>query len=137
MSGRPRFVFDTNVLVSALMLSQSKPRSAWNLARRTGVILASHETLEELDSVLRRPKLAAYVTASERVAFLDELARAVDLVPVTERLALCRDPRDDKFLELAYAGRADLLLTGDADLLALHPFRGTAILTPAAYLGGS
>lgn len=68
MSGRPRFVFDTDVLVSALMLSQSKPRSAWNLARRTGVILASHETLEELDSVLRRPKLAAYVAASERVA---------------------------------------------------------------------
>ena len=137
MSVRPRLVFDANVLVSALMLSQSKPRLAWDLARRTGVILASHETLEELDSVLRRPKLAAYVAGSERVAFLDELARVVDLVQVSERLSLCRDPRDDKFLELAYAGRADLLLTGDADLLAHHPFRGTAIVTPAAYLSGS
>jgi uncharacterized protein len=134
MSVRPRLVFDTNVLVSAMMLPQSKPRLAWNLARRTGVVLASHETLEELDSVLRRPKLARYIATSERIAFLDELARVVDLVQVTQRLSLCRDPRDDKFLELAYAGRANLLLTGDADLLVLHPFRGTAIVTPAAYL---
>jgi uncharacterized protein len=58
-------------------------------------------------------------------------------VPIGERVELCRDPRDDKFLELALAGRADLLLTGDADLLALHPFRGTAIVTPAAYLDDS
>jgi uncharacterized protein len=59
MSGRPRFVFDTNVLVSALMFSQSKPRMAWNQARKSGVILASHDTLQELASVLRRPRLAA------------------------------------------------------------------------------
>jgi putative PIN family toxin of toxin-antitoxin system len=119
------------------MLSQSKPRLAWNLASRAGVILASSETLAELDSVLRRPKLAAYIAAPERAAFLDELARGVDLVRVTERLSLCRDPRDDKFLELAHAGRADFLLTGDADLLALHPFRGTAIVRLAAYLGAA
>ena len=46
----------------------------------------------------------------------------------------CRDPRDDKFLEVAVRGRADAIVTGDADLLALHPFRGIAILTPAKYL---
>jgi putative PIN family toxin of toxin-antitoxin system len=137
MSGKPRFVLDTNVLISALMLSQSKPRLAWNQARRTGVILASHETLQELASVLRRPKLAAYVSPSESTAFLTDLARVVEPVPIRERVELCRDPRDDKFLELALAGRADFLLTGDADLLALHLFRGTAILTPAAYLDDS
>ena len=59
------------------------------------------------------------------------------MVLITERVEICRDPRDDKFLELALAGRADFLLTGDADLLALHPFRGTTILTPTAYLAGS
>jgi putative PIN family toxin of toxin-antitoxin system len=84
--------------------------------------------------VLRRPKLAAYVSPSERTAFLTELAHVVELVPIGERVELCRDPRDDKFLELALAGRADFLLTGDADLLALHSFRRTAIITPAAYL---
>ena len=53
---------------------------------------------------------------------------------VTDRIAPCRDPRDDKFLELAAAGRADGLITGDADLLALGRFRGTEITTPAAFL---
>ena len=135
MSGRPRFVFDTNVVISALMFSQSKPRMAWNRARESGVILASPATLRELDAVMRRPKLAAYVSLSESAVFLTEIGRVVELVPIAERVELCRDPRDDKFLELALAGLADFLLTGDADLLALHPFRGTTILTPAAYLG--
>jgi len=55
-------------------------------------------------------------------------------VPVFTTIRVCRDPRDDKFLELAVDGRADLILTGDSDLLTLHPFRGIAILTPAQYL---
>jgi predicted nucleic acid-binding protein len=46
----------------------------------------------------------------------------------------CRDPSDDKFLEVAVNGRADLIITGDRDLLELDPFMGIAILTPAAYL---
>jgi predicted nucleic acid-binding protein len=49
----------------------------------------------------------------------------------------CRDPTDDKFLELAVSGNADLILSGDKDLLTLHPFRGIPIVTPAAFvLGG-
>jgi putative PIN family toxin of toxin-antitoxin system len=87
--------------------------------------------------VLRRPKLSAYISFAESTLFLTELAGVVELVLITERVEICRDPRDDKFLELARAERADFLLTGDADLLALHPFRGTTILTPTAYLGGS
>jgi predicted nucleic acid-binding protein len=56
------------------------------------------------------------------------------LVDVTERVAACRDPKDDKFLELAVSGRASCIVSGDKDLLALHPFRGIAILNPAAFL---
>jgi len=48
--------------------------------------------------------------------------------------ARCRDPKDDKFLELALNGRADAIITGDADLLALHPWREVAIVSPADYL---
>ena len=55
-------------------------------------------------------------------------------IEVNSVIRLCRHPKDDKFLELANDGAADFLITGDADLLALHPFRTTAILTPAAYL---
>jgi uncharacterized protein len=56
------------------------------------------------------------------------------LIAITERIAACRDPKDDKFLELAVNGRADLIVTGDADLLALDPFRGIPIVTPAAFV---
>jgi predicted nucleic acid-binding protein len=54
--------------------------------------------------------------------------------PIIYSIQACRDPRDDKFLEVAVHGQSDLIVTGDGDLLALHPFRGIDILAPAAYL---
>lgn len=57
-----------------------------------------------------------------------------ELVAITQRIAACRDPTDDKFLELAVNGRADAIVTGDADLLALNPFRGIPIVTPAIFV---
>ena len=55
-------------------------------------------------------------------------------MPIVYPVRECRDPKDDKFLEVALNGRADLILTGDADLLALHPWQNIAILSPAQYL---
>jgi uncharacterized protein len=62
------------------------------------------------------------------------LVRECEEVPVAERMTICRDPRDDKFLELAAAGRATHVISGDADLLELHPFRTVPIVTPAEFL---
>jgi predicted nucleic acid-binding protein len=56
------------------------------------------------------------------------------LVDIAEEVRLCRDPKDDKFLELVVSGRASSMVTGDQDLLVLHPFRGVPILTPAQFL---
>lgn len=53
---------------------------------------------------------------------------------VTERIAACRDPTDDKFLELAVNGRGDLIVSGDGDLLVLNPFRGIPIVSPTTFL---
>jgi putative PIN family toxin of toxin-antitoxin system len=61
---------------------------------------------------------------------------AAELVTITKRIAACRDPTDDKFLELAVNGHADLIVSGDGDLLALNPFREIAIVTPAAFVQG-
>jgi predicted nucleic acid-binding protein len=61
---------------------------------------------------------------------------AAALVRITERIAARRDPTDDKFLELAANGRADLIVSGDTDLLALNPFRGIPIVTPAMFTEG-
>ncbi len=53
--------------------------------------------------------------------------------PLAEAVAGCRDPNDDKFLELAVNGRADLIVSGDEDLLVLGAFRGIPIMTPARF----
>jgi putative PIN family toxin of toxin-antitoxin system len=84
--------------------------------------------------VLARPKLDHYLTLKMRQEFLLELGEIAELVPVIQRIRACRDSRDDKFLELAVNGEADLILTGDRDLLALNPFRGISIESPAEYL---
>jgi predicted nucleic acid-binding protein len=57
-------------------------------------------------------------------------------VTITERIVACRDPTDDKFLELAINGHADLIVSGDADLLALNPFRHIPIIPPADFVAG-
>lgn len=66
--------------------------------------------------------------------WLRDLLAAAELVTITERIVACRDPTDDKFLELAVNGRADVVVTGDADLLALDPFRGIPIVLPAGFV---
>jgi uncharacterized protein len=134
MTHSERFVLDTNVLVSALAFPGSTPRRAVDLAIAQGTILASDDTLLELHRTLRTPRLARYFSRAEQDAFLAMLARVATIIEVTERIALCRDPRDDRFLELAAAGSASHLITGDRDLLALNPFRGTRIMTPAALI---
>jgi uncharacterized protein len=83
--------------------------------------------------VLRRPHLAAVTIPLFRDGLAKMLA-AAELVTITERIAACRDPRDDKFLELAINGHADLIVSGDADLLALNPFREVPIVTVAAFV---
>lgn len=136
MSSETRYVFDTNVLVSALMFSRSKPRSALDAVALRGYLLFSDETTAEFLEVIGRDKIAALVTRRNREGFLDELARMAQYMNPLDRISACRDPKDDKFLELAVAGNAACIVTGDRDLLALHRFRGVSILTPEQFLGG-
>ena len=68
--------------------------------------------------------------------WLSEILAAAELVAIAERISACRDPKDDKFLELAVNGHADLIVSGDADLLALNPFREIPIITPVAFVQG-
>ena len=131
---RPRYVFDTNAVVSALLFERSVPGRAFFAALRRGTLLVSEETTRELADVLGRPKFDRYVTADERDRFLAALLRQADLVGVEENVTASRDPRDDKFLSLALAGSASVVVSGDEDLLVLHPFRGVRILRPAELL---
>lgn len=71
------------------------------------------------------------------LGWLRGVLAAAEPVLIAERIVACRDPKDDKFLELAVNGRAHLVVVGDADLLALDPFRGIPIVTPAAFMRGA
>ena len=134
MPAKPRFVFDTNALISAALLKRSVPRQAFDKALDEGELLVSVETIDELNRVLRRADFAKYVTEDERMEFLAVLLREATLVEVTAHVGECRDPQDNKFLELAASGRAMCIVSGDQDLLVLHPFRGISIVTPRGFL---
>jgi uncharacterized protein len=130
-----RAVVDTNVLVSAALKQQSMPGMAALLVERRGGLLKSLATAQQLFEVVARPRLASLIDPDTQ-AWLRKLMSAAELVTITERIVACRDPTDDKFLELAVNGHADLIVTGDGDLLALNPFRGIPIVTPAAFVQG-
>ncbi len=130
-----RIVVDTNVLVSAALKTASFPFIVIRWIDRNGGLLKSAATEQEVLDVLQRPRIAALVTPSFRDG-LTRLLAAAELVAIDERIAVCRDPKDDKFLELAVNGRADVIVTGDRDLLALDPFRGVSVVPPAVFVQG-
>jgi len=129
-----RFVFDTNVTISALMFPQSLPRRAFDLAYSTGNLLTSTAIILELDEVLGRKKFEKYFSMEERVQFISKFFADAEIVEIQETIQACRDRKDDKFLELAVNGSADLIITGDQDLLVLNPFRNIKIITPSDFL---
>ena len=129
-----RFVFDTNVMISALLFNDSVPGRAFIRASHQGTILVSGALVEELSRVLSRERVDLYVTREERNEFLESLLRESHLIAVTEALQVCRDPKDDQVLELAVNGNATCIVTGDSDLLVLNPFRGIEIVSPAEFL---
>lgn len=134
MATTQRIVVDTNILVSRLLLPKSVPGQAVRKAEREGVVIASRATLDELSDVLSRRKLDRYVSVEQRRKYVRRLLGTVEIVTVRATVRASRDASDDKFLELALSGDAALILTGDADLLVLNPFRGIAIRTASDYL---
>lgn len=131
---RERVVLDTNVLISGAFSTSSKPPLALENAINNGQLLASTATVRVLMEKLRSAKFDRYVSRERRDALLLRLAPLVEIMEVVQRIQASRDPKGDKFLDVAVNGRADVLVTGDRDLLELNPLRGIAILTPAEYL---
>ena len=129
-----RGVFDNNLLISAALLQTSVPRQAFDKILDHGKVLLSVPVMLELADVLSRTKFDKYLTQDERMRFLVNFLKVAEMVEITETITICRDPKDDKLLELAISGNADYLVTGDNDLLVLNPFRGIEIITPRDFL---
>jgi hypothetical protein len=121
-------------VVGAALKSDGVPKRAILRARATDVIALSRAVYEEVDAVLRRPKFRRYLSDSDRHRILRLLSEAAVWVEPTETITDCRDHKDNKYLELAGASGADLLLSSDADLLVMDPWRGVRIIRPFDYL---
>jgi putative PIN family toxin of toxin-antitoxin system len=136
MSRAPRLVLDTNVVVSALIFTQGRVavlRRAWHDGRCRP--LASQATVAELIRALKYPKFK--LSADEQRELLADYIPyciAVRIPAKPPKTPACRDPFDVPFLQLALAGKADSLLTGDRDLLALADRFPCRIQTPGQWL---
>ena len=127
-----RVVVDTNVFISAALKASSWPAMVVRWVDSYGTLLKSQSTEQEVMLVLQRPRFAPMILPE----FIDNINRmftSAQLVTITERVTMCRDPKDDKFLELALNGRADLIISGDVDLLVLDQFQKIPIIDPATF----
>lgn len=128
------FVFDTNVLISAYILANSKNRQAYNKAFDVGMLVYSVATFDEFAETFVRLRFEKYLALEQRLAAIKEFRAKAFLINVDISITDCRDPKDNKFLELAVTSNASCIITGDKDLLELNPFRGIPVLNAAGFL---
>lgn len=128
-----RLVLDTNVLVSAILSSNSIPAKILNWGEDNGTILYSTATLNEVLSVLERPKFSKYIDRDDIDGLSIRIKTVWLLVEILNSVQLCRDPKDDKFIDLAINGKASHLISGDSDLLVLHPIQNISVINPRSF----
>jgi uncharacterized protein len=135
MKTRARIVFDTNALISALILQKSISNDAVQIAIERFDIIVSRDTWLEFETRIQKASLSPYFNStSERDALVGVLNRIVEHIAVQSEVTDCRDADDNKFLSLALDGKASLLISGDKDIKTLHPWRGTSILSPGEFV---
>ena len=117
-----------------MLLKRSVARQAFDKALEQGKLLVSRATIKELNVVIQRKEFEKYVSEFERIEFITTLIQQAILNEITKTINECRDPKDNMFLELAVSGEAVCIVSGDDDLLVLHPFREIPILTPRQFL---
>ena len=117
-----RIVIDTNVIISAILFQNSNPARAVILANQIGNILLSETIFREMQNTLSRPKFDRYLSLDNRLQVLSQLLLDSELIEITETITICRDAKDNKFLELAVSGNADFIITGYQDLLGFKSF---------------
>jgi putative PIN family toxin of toxin-antitoxin system len=131
-------LLDTNVLISALISPKGAPGRVVVafLAREAFELVISPAIIAEVEAALRLPKLRKYIrNLDEALAWLADLVVLADLVSDTGAVkGVCRDPDDDGVLSAAVEGRADVIVTGDDDLLVLEEYDGIRIVAPGEFL---
>jgi putative PIN family toxin of toxin-antitoxin system len=129
------FVFDTNSLISAALILSSVNAKALDAALDVGRLVISEPVLQEFKEVIFRKKFDRYfLNLAERLEAIDKIEQNSVWFSPVEIISECRDPKDNKFLELALACDASCIISGDDDLLVLNPFRTIPILNASNFL---
>jgi putative PIN family toxin of toxin-antitoxin system len=132
---RFKVVIDTNVWISGLLTRTGTAALLTRYVVQTGQAIFSAQTFAELKDRVWRPKFDRYVTLEQRKRLLSDIESSALWVEVPSAIsarAFCRDAQDDMFIHAAQAAHATWLVTGDADLLCLHPLGSLQILSPRA-----
>ena len=127
-------VFDASSVVGAALRADSIPRRALLIARDQHVIALSGPVFGEIEEVIGRRKFAGVLTEDRQAEILGLLTAAAIWVENVRLVQDCRDAKDNKYLELAEAAGADVIVSSDEDLLVLNPWRGIRILRPKEFL---
>lgn len=132
-------VFDASSFVSATLKANSIPeRALLRAVSEPNRLILSREVEDEYREVIFRPKFDRFASVARRQRFLDIVIVAGERIQPSEVVRECSDPKDDKYLALAAAGNADVIVSSDVrHLLSMHPWRGISILSPADYLAFS
>lgn len=134
-ANKPRLILDTNIIISGILFKGDVLRTVLSRAFNDYEVVFSYPTWDELCEVMQREQFEPNLALGVRLRVLAEIARRVTLVDVKSVVTDCRDPKDNKFLELALDGEVAMVVTGDADLRALNPWRGVRILNAREFLG--
>lgn len=129
-----KVIFDTNVLISAILMEGSVADLALTKATQLCDIISSEEIFSELVEKILLPKFDKYVSIEKRKRFLQSFEIMASFYKPNQNIVACRDPKDNIFLELAVEASANFIISGDTDLLILNPFRYTQIISPKDFL---
>ena len=127
----PRWVIDTNVLISAALSSKGAPAKLVRYCLENGALVFSSATFEELKTRLYKPKFDPYISIEFRNQLLHDFNASAVWVEIGKISKYCRDSDDDVFVETALQSKANLLISGDQDLLTAKPVKNVRIVSPA------
>lgn len=129
-----RVVVDTNILVSFAIRPNENFERLFDYLAKHGITLISDDTIAELFTVLNRDKFRKYIPQKNAMDYIEWYVAISESVTVKESVIACRDPKDDKFLSLAVAGKADCIIAGDSDLLDMIAYEGIPIYRATGFL---
>ena len=129
-----RAVADANVVVAAALNPSGTPRRAVDFPLERRAIVLSAAIVAEIEDVLARPYITARIATDDRALLLKSLIERAQFAVTRESIDICRDPKDNKYIEAALAAEARFVVTGDKDLLVLDPWREIRFLSPRDFL---